>query len=154
MSEVLILEEKQEIKSLLFSQFIVESATVTSCLVACLRPVSGKVKFCVSHQANWPRRKKRKKQCSYRFTPNCFLISLHSICNQRSQLNIQLGRCAMGAIFPDAKYENNASSQCQDLSNLTVLTVLNLQFHNCQVITAPLTVRMVYNKLTGPYLPQ
>lgn len=94
------------------------------------------------------------KPCSYRFTPNCFLISLHSICNQRSQINIQLGRCAMGAICPDAKNENNASLQCGDLPDLTAGTMLNLQFHNCHVITAPLAARRVCYKLTAPYPPQ
>lgn len=60
----------------------------------------------------------------------------------------------MEAIFPDAKYENNASLQCYDLSNLTVLTMLNLQFPDCQVVTAPLAGRMFYCTLTVPYPPQ
>jgi len=60
----------------------------------------------------------------------------------------------MEAIFPDAKYEEKARLQCYDLSNLTILTMLNLQFCDCQVVTVPLVVRMFYYIPTVPYLLQ
>lgn len=54
----------------------------------------------------------------------------------------------MWAISPDAKYENNASLQRCALSDLAALTVLHLQSHNCQLITAPLAVSRVCCQLT------
>lgn len=60
----------------------------------------------------------------------------------------------MEAIFPGAKCKNNASLQCYDLLNLTILTMLNLQFHDCQVVTEPLAVTVFYYILTVAYPPQ
>lgn len=50
----------------------------------------------------------------------------------------------MEAIFPDAKYRNNASLQCYDLSNLSTLAALTLQFPGRQAVAAPLAVRVLY----------
>lgn len=83
------------------------------------------------------------------------LSILSAICNQRSQKVLtQLGKRAIEAVFPNDGYKNKDSLQCYDLSNHTILTMLNLPFHDCQVVTEPYTVRMFYYILTASYLPQ
>lgn len=64
----------------------------------------GRVKF-MHVTASQLAKKKEGKPCSYWFTPNCFLISLHSICNQRSQIDVQLGSvlCGQSPLMPNMK---------------------------------------------------